>query len=112
MKLRDDLAALKPTILPVVPRLLTRFYDLINQQFNQLTGLKAKLVRSGIASKLENLRYGQFTDGFYDALVFKKTRAVLGGRVHTIVTGSAPIKADVLEFLKVVFCCNIQEGYG
>jgi long-chain acyl-CoA synthetase len=45
-------------------------------------------------------------------LVFKKIKAMLGGRVVQMVTGSAPIDQEVLDFLKVAFCCPITEGYG
>jgi len=37
---------------------------------------------------------------------------LIGGRVRTMVTGSAPISADVLSFLKVCFSAPIHEGYG
>lgn len=39
-------------------------------------------------------------------------RAALGGRVRFMMTGSAPISKEVLNFLKIAFCCPISEGYG
>jgi len=44
--------------------------------------------------------------------VFNKFRDILGGRVRTMITGSAPISKEVLNFLKIAFCCQIKEGYG
>lgn len=52
------------------------------------------------------------SDSFYDAIVFNKFREILGGRVRTMITGSAPISKEVLNFLKIAFCCQIKEGYG
>jgi len=39
-------------------------------------------------------------------------RALLGGEVELMITGSAPISSEVLNTLKVVFSCPIREGYG
>jgi long-chain acyl-CoA synthetase len=45
-------------------------------------------------------------------LVFNKVKAKLGGRVKMIITGSAPISAEVMDFLKICFCSVMLEGYG
>jgi len=37
---------------------------------------------------------------------------MLGGRVRLMITGSAPIAKEVIDFLKIAFCSVICEGYG
>jgi long-chain acyl-CoA synthetase len=71
------------------------------------------LANRGVRLKLKALKNsGSFNDCFYDALIFKKTKAVLGGKVRMILTGSAPVSSEVVNFLKIAFCCPILEGYG
>lgn len=41
---------------------------------------------------------------------FLKVRNVLGGHIHDMVSGSAPISSDVVDFLKIAFSCEIYEG--
>lgn len=53
-----------------------------------------------------------YTHWLYDALVFNKIRAIFGGRIRVMVTGSAPISSDVLDFMKIATACPIVEGYG
>jgi len=63
--------------------------------------------------KLDNLHSkGKTKHWFYDTLVFGKVKKILGGKVKTLFTGSAPISQEVIDFLKVSFCCPIIEGYG
>lgn len=112
-KLKEDLAELRPTIMASVPRLFNRFYDVMQAKINDLQGFKRTLTDWGIQKKVHNYQTsGSYTHGFYDALVFSKFAAVLGGRMRIMTTGSAPISKDVLTFLKVAFCCPINEGYG
>jgi long-chain acyl-CoA synthetase len=39
-------------------------------------------------------------------------QALLGGNVRFMITASAPIEPDVMELLKICFCCTFIEGYG
>ena len=41
-----------------------------------------------------------------------QVRAVLGGHVTKVTSGSAPISPDIMDFLKIAFCCEVIEGYG
>ena len=47
-----------------------------------------------------------------DAVVFSKVKARLGGRVRLVCSGSAPLAHHVEEFLKVVMCAPVSQGYG
>ena len=37
---------------------------------------------------------------------------MLGGRVRLCATASAPISKDILDFMKIAFCCPVIEAYG
>ncbi len=71
------------------------------------------LLSKGVQFKLKNLRKtGSVTHPFWDRVVFKKTRALLGGNVTDITTGSAPINKDTLELANVTSCLIVVEGWG
>ncbi|TMW67705.1 hypothetical protein Poli38472_011325 [Pythium oligandrum] len=112
LTLMDDIAELKPTIFVSVPRLFNRVYDKISQRVEAAGGIKKALFDQAYAGKKAALASGQKTHAFWDALVFSKIRQLLGGRVDTMLSGSAPLSADVKEFLTIVFGCDVVEGYG
>jgi long-chain acyl-CoA synthetase len=71
------------------------------------------LLQRAVASKLRNLAQGgHYSHSIYDPLIFNKMKNLLGGRVKIMITGSAPISSEVLNFLKICFCAPVCEGYG
>ncbi|KAJ3071533.1 Long chain acyl-CoA synthetase 7 peroxisomal [Podochytrium sp. JEL0797] len=111
--LLEDILLLKPTLFASVPRLLNRIYERILAGVAASSSLKQSLFHHAVATKLANLTsQGTFTHAVYDRLVFAKVKAVLGGRVRFVCSGSAPISPDVLNFLRVVLSCPVVEGYG
>lgn len=112
-KLMEDAQILRPTFLPVVPRLLNRMSDAVNTRLETASPLAKLLFRLAYKAKLAEMRSGVFRrDSIWDRLVFNRIQAGLGGRVELMVTGSAPISADVLEMCRVVTGAIILEGYG
>ncbi|XP_059513787.1 long-chain-fatty-acid--CoA ligase 6-like [Myotis daubentonii] len=109
--LSDDMKALRPTIFPVVPRLLNRMYDKIFSQAN--TPLKRWLLEFAPKRKQAEVRSGIIrNDSIWDELFFNKIQASLGGCVRMIVTGAAPASPTVLGFLRAALGCQVYEGYG
>lgn len=111
-RLIEDMQILKPEFFPSVPRVLNRIAALISGQM-ATPGLKGALLRKAVAAKMANHDIdASVTHAFYDRLVFNKVKAVLGGNVQFITSGSAPIRPDVLKLLRVCFSCDAREGYG
>lgn len=121
--LLEDIQKLRPTLFAAVPRVLNKIHAKVTAGIEETGGLKAKLFRSAYATKKKNMERGgcclccrgakkpNNKHAVYDRLVFKKTKAALGGRVKIIVTGSAPIAPDVMEFLRICFATTL-EGFG
>jgi len=113
LKIMEDIQALQPTLFVSVPRLLNRVYDKITQGVEEAGGVKARLFHQALASKTRALRSGAQTHPLWDRLVFNPLKARIGlGNVRMLVTGSAPISAHVMDFLRVVFGVPVVEGYG
>uniref|UniRef100_A0A8C1V8L2 long-chain-fatty-acid--CoA ligase n=1 Tax=Cyprinus carpio TaxID=7962 RepID=A0A8C1V8L2_CYPCA len=45
-------------------------------------------------------------------LVFRKVRALLGGRLRVLLSGGAPLSAATQRFMNICFCCPVGQGYG
>ncbi|XP_054155212.1 long-chain-fatty-acid--CoA ligase 1-like [Oppia nitens] len=110
--LSDDMKIVKPTIMAVVPRLLSRIYD---KCYENIKGNKLKewMLKKAIASKQSEIEKRIVrNNGFWDKLVFKRIREGLGGKMRLIVCGAAPLPPNVLQFMRCALGCIIVEGYG
>lgn len=100
-------------MFPSVPRLFNRIYDGIQGKIRDLSGIKRMLANRAVSFKLHNFKTaGLYKHALYDRLVFNKMKDALGGRVRFMLTGSAPIKPNVVDFLKIALQAPLCEVYG
>ncbi len=112
-KILGDLEALQPTFFVAVPRLFNRVHDKIIAGIEAKGGIAKFLFNHALSTKLVNFKKnGRLHHWLWDRLVFNAVRAKLGGKVKVMLTGSAPLSPQVMDFLRVVFCCDVFEGYG
>ena len=117
-KLLPALASFKPTFLLAVPRVFEKVYNSAEQKAE--AGGKGKIFRAAAdvaveyskASKAGRVPLGlKLKFALFDALVFKKLKAAMGGRVKYAVSGSAPLGLRLGHFFHSLGIV-ILEGYG
>ena len=101
-KLFEYYPIVKPTNICMVPRILNKVYDRIMAEVG-----KSKIKRFLISQALHN---DQST--LFSRIIFRKVRALFGGEVCAMLTGSAPITPEVLHFFRIALDIPIVEGYG
>jgi long-chain acyl-CoA synthetase len=114
-----ELAQVKPTYLPSVPRIFEKIYTLAEPNIKKEMGEEKFREMVALGVKVRDLQArGQevppeLREPFeqLDEQVFKNVRAIFGGRVRQAVTGAAPIAKEILEFF---YACGVPvlEGYG
>ncbi|NXP65759.1 ACSL5 ligase, partial [Chloropsis cyanopogon] len=107
--LTDDMKTLKPTIFPVVPRLLNRVYDKIQSGAN--TPLKQFLLKFAVFMKMAEIKQGIIrNDSIWDKLVFKKVQ-VKHLSMGTVETEAFHTKELMFKEYSS-FLAQIFEAYG
>ncbi len=120
-KLLDDVATLRPTHLPSVPRLFEKIHTRALATAADEGGIKAAIFTRAL-STARRARAIERAGGrpspvlrarraLADRAVLHRVRDLLGGRIQLCLTGAAPISVEVLEFFDA---CGIVivEGYG
>ncbi|XP_060823627.1 long-chain-fatty-acid--CoA ligase 1 isoform X1 [Bombus pascuorum] len=111
-RLPEDMKALRPTVMPAVPRLLNRMYDKVQTEL-QSSCLKRLVFSLGMRAKEAEIKKGIIrNNSVWDKLAFAKIRESTGGRLRLMVVGSAPLAGNVLTFTRCALGCIVVEGYG
>ncbi len=118
--LQEDLRQIKPTVLVTVPRMFEKINASMNEKLAQAPKLKQCLVRYAqqvgyrhfqIQQKQQSWHINQLLYPLLDAMVGKKVRHALGGRLRVAVSGGAPLASSLGQrFLG--FGVPIIQGYG
>jgi long-chain acyl-CoA synthetase len=116
--LLDDLASFRPTVLLAVPRVFEKVYN--GARHRALDAGRGKVFDAASATAVawsEACDSGgpglglRLRRALFDALVYRRLRAALGGRVRAAVSGSAPLTERLGHFFRGIGI-PVLEGYG
>ncbi|EEF48390.1 long-chain-fatty-acid CoA ligase, putative [Ricinus communis] len=114
---KGDATVLRPTVMAAVPAILDRVRDGVRKKVDAKGGLSKKLFDLAYARRLSAVNGSWFGAWglelvLWNFLVFRKVRAVLGGRVRFLLSGGAPLSADTQRFINICLGAPIGQGYG
>lgn len=114
---KGDATVLLPTLMTAVPAILDRVRDGVLKKVNAKGGLAKKLFDLAYARRLSAVNgswFGAFglEKAVWDFLVFRKVRAILGGRIRFVLSGGAPLSGDTQRFINICLGAPIGQGYG
>jgi long-chain acyl-CoA synthetase len=117
----EALPAVRPTIVPSVPRLYEKVHTAVVAQFEQTTGLRRRLVDWALHTGHQASAYRQRGESLppglavkhaiADRLVYSKVKKRLGGRWRLGISGGAPLAKEIGEFFHALDILII-EGWG
>ncbi len=117
----SDVQKIRPTIIIVVPRIVEKIYEAVEQKVMEAPLLRRKLVLAAVGHLNERVNRAYRGEKvplslrlkcmLCDRLVAAKFRRIAGGRLRLLVSGGAPLDRKLAKTLHVLGF-NIIEGYG
>ncbi len=121
LKIIPNLAEVKPTYFPSVPRIFEKIYTAATANAEKAGGLRKAIFNWAIrvGHKVRELERQGKEPGFLlrrqykvaDEQVLSKIRALFGGRLKLAVSGAAPINPEILRFFDAAGVL-VVEGWG
>jgi long-chain acyl-CoA synthetase len=121
LKIVPNLAEVKPTYFPSVPRIFEKIYTAATAKAEQAGGLQKRIFwwAVGVGTKVRELERQGKRPGFLlqrqydlaDRLVLSNIRNLFGGQLKLAVSGAAPINPDILRFFDAAGVL-VLEGWG
>ncbi|KAI7800817.1 long-chain-fatty-acid--CoA ligase 3a [Triplophysa rosa] len=108
---KGDCSILQPSLMAAVPEIMDRIYKNVMLKVEQMSVFQRTLFLLAYNYKMEQLAMGYNTP-LCDRFVFRKVRALLGGRLRVLLSGGAPLSAATQRFMNICFCCPVGQGYG
>lgn len=104
----------QPTMMTVVPRIMEKVYLKMQEGVAEKAGAAGLIARAGFR-RAERKSPGKAQKGLFgpvfDALLYRKFRAALGGKLRVAISGSAKLAPEIASFF--INCgVEIHEGYG
>uniref|UniRef100_A0A914WWP9 long-chain-fatty-acid--CoA ligase n=1 Tax=Plectus sambesii TaxID=2011161 RepID=A0A914WWP9_9BILA len=106
-----DCHALQPTLLAAVPAVMDRIFKAVSEEVAASPRIMQEFFRLNYERKRSRLEDG-YDSPFLDRIVFKRIRALLGGKVRGVLSGGAPLSGETQRFMNICFCCPVIQGYG
>ena len=121
LKILPNLAELKPTYFPSVPRIFEKIYTAATSGIEKEGGAKKKIFDWAIKTgkKMREVERRGRKPGFLlqrqydfaDKKVLSKIRNLFGGKIRLAVSGAAPINPEILSFFDAAGVL-VLEGWG
>ncbi|XP_038692653.1 long chain acyl-CoA synthetase 8-like isoform X3 [Tripterygium wilfordii] len=114
---KGDASVLKPTLMAAVPAIVDRVREGVLKKVEGMGGLAKRLFDIGYDRRLAAVE-GSWLGAwgleklFWDILVFKKIREILGGHLRFMLCGGAPLSGDSQRFINICMGAPIGQGYG
>ncbi|WBB80047.1 long-chain fatty acid--CoA ligase [Micromonospora sp. WMMD882] len=120
-KLVELLSVIRPTLMCGAPRVFEKVYNKSVTTAQDAGGAKAKIFAWAVRTGKEKIALEQagkpvptglrLRHRLAEKLVFSKIQARLGGRIRVLVSGAAPLSAEIATFFAAANL-PISEGYG
>ncbi len=119
-ELMDDIAAIKPTVLILVPRIFDKAYARIKTQLDEGPAISRRLFGLAVSVGWQRFEYRQKRSGWHpkqllwpilDRLVAQKVAGRFGGELRFAISGGARL-APAISRVFIGLGIDILQGYG